>query len=403
VGDDNAHSIIPRTALKILLVSVHPPYGGGSAHSSMELATGLRSLGHEVLHVAPYNTGQEDNLAHYQGLHWIKADFPWNTLTITPAAQASMDADLKVAYEKHGPFDYVILGRETFVWHIPAIKEVHKGPIMLVVRGAYINRLAGNTNETIDPVLRAQLVGLYRQADVIVCIAKHLVSAINRVIFNDESDDKTIFIPNPIKLPVFDESQLNMPLGDKIRIVMAAQIKARKRPLDAVEIMRELRDMGRDAELIVFGSGPDRDEMDALIRRYGLGDRIQMRGHVKKGEVLRTLAEVETVLLCSDNEGWPRTLQEAIAAGKGIVAYDNIGSREVLTEWLGQAWPLGRLVPIGDVKGAAKAIVELADLMRSAASSDNNNNNSNGLVLPKLKLPSSLEVLQEWEMALRRL
>jgi len=324
---------------------------------------------------------------------------------------------LKAVYEKNGPFDYVILGRETFVWHIPAIKEIHKGPIMLIVRGAYINRLAGNTNETIDPVLRTQLVGLYRQADVIVPIAKHLVAAINTVIFDDESEAKTIFIPNPIKLPVFDDNQQNIQLGDKIRIVMAAQIKARKRPLDAVEIMREMRDMGKDVELIVFGSGPDKDEMDSLIRRYGLQDRIQMRGHVKKGEVLRTLAEVETVLLCSDNEGWPRTLQEAIAAGKAIVAYDNIGSREVLNEWLGQSWPLGRLVPIGDVKGAAMAIVELADLMRGIVddnSSSNNNNTynsshsshsnsiKNGLV-PKLKLPNPLEVLQAWETVLRRL
>jgi hypothetical protein len=40
-------------SMKILLLSVHPPQGGGSAYSSQELACGLRSLGHEVLHISP--------------------------------------------------------------------------------------------------------------------------------------------------------------------------------------------------------------------------------------------------------------------------------------------------------------------------------------------------------------
>lgn len=385
--------LLPPGRLRIMVVSVHPPYGGGSAHSSKELALGLRRLGHDVLHVAPYNHDREESLAQEEGLHWIKADFPWNELSISAEAQASMDADLQAVYRKYGPFDYVILGRETFVWHMHAIREVHAGPVMLIVRGAYINRLAGNTNETIDPQLKEQLVGLYREADVIVCIARHLVKSINKVIFDDDLERaRTAFIPNPIELPAYDaSSQMRWQPGQTIRLAMAAQIKGRKKPLDAVEIVRELRDRGADVELTVYGDGPDMPRMRALIERYGLEKQVVLRGHVTRAEVLEGFSRAETVLLCSDNEGWPRVLQEAIAAGKGVVAYDNIGSREVLKEWI-TPWALGRLVPIGDFKGAADAVADLAHVLRSSNEP-----------IPPPDLPNSLAVLREYEYTLRHL
>ncbi len=377
-----------------MMVSVHPPYGGGSAHSSKELADGLRSIGHHVVHVAPYNHDREDELHQAPGLIWIKADFAWNNLDIDPNAQASMNKDLQEIYAKQGPFDYVILGRETFVWHIEAIKEVHAGPVMLIVRGAYINRLSANTNELIEPRLKQQLIDLYKKADVIVCIARHLVGAINRVIFDNNLEEaRTVFIPNPIKLPAFQERPIEGPNGAprKLRIVMAAQLKSRKRPLDAIDIVKHLVDMGVDVELTSFGDGPDMPKMKSLIEKHGLQNQLILRGHVSRAEVLKGFNQSDIVLLCSDNEGWPRVLQEAIAAGKAIIAYDNIGSREVIEQWV-TPWQLGRLVPIGDTRAAAEAAFELNELFRT-----------NTKPFRRPDLPDSLEVLHEYEQTLRSL
>ena len=84
-------------------------------------------------------------------------------------------------------------------------------------------------------------------------------------------------------------------------------------------------------------------------------------------------------------------MQEAIAAGKGVVAYDNPGSREVVHEWLNQ-WSLGRLVAIGDTQSASQAILELASYFRS-----------NSEPLPPLQLPKPTEVLHEHESMLETL
>ncbi|MFB2917520.1 glycosyltransferase family 4 protein [Aerosakkonema funiforme] len=379
--------------MKILLLSVHPPHGGGSAHSSQELACGLRNIGHEVLHIAPYKV--PNNLAQYPGLMWIQADFP-NDLSITSQALSDIDREVQIAYQIHGPFDFVILGRESFLWHLPAIRRVHHDkPVILICRGAYINRLA--SSDPIDPQLRRQLLNLYQGCDKIVCIARHLAESIERVV----GVSNTVFLPNPINLPPFNPST-NLPpfhptsnyqqiASEPIRLLMAAQLKARKRPLDAVEIVRNLSLAGVNVHLTVCGDGPDRAEMLHRIKSYGLEERIVLKGSVSRQQVLDCMNNAETVLLCSDNEGRPRVLQEAIAAGKGVVAYDNPGSREVVNEWL-ERWPLGRLVPIGDIFAAGEAILDLARYFRSQPEP-----------LPPPQLPNPIEVLYDYESMLNTL
>ncbi len=371
-------------SMKILLLSVHPPQGGGSAYSSQELACGLRSLGHEVLHLSPYKS--PTGLAHYPGLMWIQANFPAN-LSISPDAQSDIDRQLQAAYLEQGPFDYVILGRESFLWHLPAIRRVHHHkPVVLICRGAYINHLAASA--PIEQELKAQLLNLYKGCDRIVCIARHLAESINRVV----GVNNTLFLPNPIALPLFNPAATYKPrTGEPIRLLMAAQIKPRKRPLDAVEIMRILVKQNVDVHLTICGDGSDMPEMLNLISRYGLEKHILVKGRVDRKDVLSCLNHVETVLLCSDNEGRPRVLQEAIAAGKGVVAYDNPGSREVVNECSTQ-WPYTRLIPIGDRLAASQAILDLAGYFRS-----------NPQPLPPPQLAKPIEVLYEYESMLKSL
>jgi len=370
--------------MKIMLLSVHPPQGGGSAYSSQELAHGLRQLGHEVLHISPYKGADPD--LQYLGLLWFKADFPAN-ISISPQAQLDIDRYVTSAYLNYGPFDCVILGRESFLWHLPTIRCVHRNkPVVLICRGAYINLLANNTY-LIEQKLKTELLELYKGCDRIICIARHLAESINQVV----GINNTVFLPNPISMPEFNPTILQPTATEPIRLLMAAQIKPRKRPLDAVEIMRIMVDKKVNIHLTICGDGSDMKQMLQLIKSYGLEKHILVKGPVERQVVLDCLNSVESVLLCSDNEGRPRVLQEAIAAGKGVVAYNNPGSREVVNEWLTQ-WPFSRLVPIGDTLAASQAILDLASDLRSKPKP----------LLPP-QLPKPIEVLYEYESMLKTL
>lgn len=370
--------------MKIMLVGPHPPHGGGSAYSCVELAWGLRSIGHEVLHIATYRDARE--LEEHPELIWIPTDLSSDTLSLTPEARANMDHHLLAAYIERGPFDVIILGREFFLWHLPALRRIHHQPIVTICRGGHINRLA--IDETFPIELKEELFELYRKSDRIICIARYLVEMVNNVV----GADNTLFLPNPIHFPEYNLTNITPPHPtEPIRVLMAAQIKPRKRPLDAVEIVRQLALENVNVHLTICGDGSQRGEVEDTIRKYNVEEQIIIKGHVERQEVIDCLSQTEIVLLCSDIEGRPRILQEAIALGKGIVAYDNPGSREVINEWL-EPWSFGRLVPIGDTVAASQAIKELAHSLRS---------NSEPPTVPEI--PKPIDLLYQYELILRML
>lgn len=370
--------------MKIMLVGPHPPHGGGSAYSCQELAWGLRRIGHEVLQVATYRDATD--LEEHPELIWIPTDLSSDTLSFTPEARANMDHHLLAAYIERGPFDAIILGREFFLWHLPALRRIHHQPIVTICRGGHINRLSAD--ETFPAELKEEFFQLYRNCDRIICIARYLVEMVNQVV----GTNNTLFLPNPIHFPPYNPTNISIPNShEPIQILMAAQIKQRKRPLEAVEIVRQLTLADVNVRLTICGDGSQRAEMEDAIHRYNLQEKIIIKGRVERTEVLNCLSQTEIVLLCSDIEGRPRILQEAIALGKGVVAYDNPGSREVINEWL-EPWSFGRLVPIGDIVGASDAIAQLAHSLRS---------NSQSPTPPQP--PNPIDVLYQYELLLRSL
>lgn len=73
------------------------------------------------------------------------------------------------------------MGRESFLWHLPAIRQVDRNkPVVLICRGAYINRLVGS--EPVDWKIREQLTALYRGCDLIICIDRHQAESLHRAV-----------------------------------------------------------------------------------------------------------------------------------------------------------------------------------------------------------------------------
>jgi glycosyltransferase involved in cell wall biosynthesis len=67
------------------------------------------------------------------------------------------------------------------------------------------------------------------------------------------------------------------------------------------------------------------------------------------------IAGSDIVILCSEKEGIPRVLMEAMALGKPVVATDVIGTRELVVD--GET---GFLVPVGKIDMMAEKIQLLA-------------------------------------------
>jgi glycosyltransferase involved in cell wall biosynthesis len=87
-----------------------------------------------------------------------------------------------------------------------------------------------------------------------------------------------------------------------------------------------------------------------LVARHGLGDRVVIAGFQRNPYAWMRRAEL--LVLCSDREGMPNVLVEALAAGTRVVSTDcPSGPREVLRGALAR-W----LVPCGDAAALAAAM-----------------------------------------------
>jgi glycosyltransferase involved in cell wall biosynthesis len=86
--------------------------------------------------------------------------------------------------------------------------------------------------------------------------------------------------------------------------------------------VRVLRDSGIDVHWVIAGQSRPNDplmsELEALTDELGLTEHVHFLGFVEHPE--RFIAELDVFLLCSESEGHPLALTQAMAAGKPIVA-----------------------------------------------------------------------------------
>lgn len=152
---------------------------------------------------------------------------------------------------------------------------------------------------------------------------------------------------------------------DPFRAVMIARLVEQKRVEDAVRAWASVLAVEPRARLEVFGEGPLRGELEALIAELGVGHAVALRGYVPRAS--DELATAGLLVVSSRHEGWPLSITEALSGGCPVVSYDvPYGPAEMI-----QPGVDGELVPSGDVAALASAVLHLLGHPdRIAAASD---------------------------------
>lgn len=119
--------------------------------------------------------------------------------------------------------------------------------------------------------------------------------------------------------------------------------------LDAAALVASHRP---DVAFVVLGDGPLRAELEERARTHALP--VRFLGW--RADLPSAYADLDVVVLASDNEGTPVSIIEALAAARAVVATDVGGVRDVVG---GPA--AGRIVPRRDPAALASAIEELLD------------------------------------------
>lgn len=179
------------------------------------------------------------------------------------------------------------------------------------------------------------------------------------------SEERAIWIGNGVDTKAFKvepdpklRTELGLKPDDKV-IGFIGRLVREKGVEELLEAMGQVIEAIPEAKLLVVGDTleSDRDRrtterLQGLIQRNNLEDVIKFTGFREDPPEL--LSIMDLFVLPSYREGMPRTILEAMAAGKPVVATNIRGCREEVAD--GET---GFLVPVGDQGRLAEAVLKL--------------------------------------------
>ncbi len=156
-------------------------------------------------------------------------------------------------------------------------------------------------------------------------------------------------VPNPLPQGYKPRSTLDTKL-----IVAAGRLVMEKQFPKLIQAFAQIADQIPDWRLRIIGSGGAWIELIRWVRKTGLYDRVELPG--QSADMPVEWAKASISALTSRSEGLPLVVQEAMAAGVPVAAFDcPSGVREVI-----QHEENGLLVAPDSIEGMAGALLRLA-------------------------------------------
>lgn len=118
------------------------------------------------------------------------------------------------------------------------------------------------------------------------------------------------------------------------RIVSAGRLIASKGMDEVIRIFQKVKRRWSDASLTLIGDGPERNNLEALVRSLGLGRSVTFLGHVSQEMVLAEMRQAEVFLLMSKklSERLPNVVKEAVACRCLCIVTQTPGIEELLRD-----------------------------------------------------------------------
>ena len=139
-----------------------------------------------------------------------------------------------------------------------------------------------------------------------------------------------------------------------IRLVLLSRLEPVKRVDDFFKVVDKLKQKGVEVSCVVAGTGVLERQLRAQLIEMQLDDCVNMVGFSDHPHGL--IAASDIVVLCSEKEGIPRTIMEAMVLQKPVVATNVAGTEELVID--GET---GYLMDVGDIVAITEKVVCLGE------------------------------------------
>ena len=134
------------------------------------------------------------------------------------------------------------------------------------------------------------------------------------------------------------------------KIVFLSRLEEVKLWRDILRVAIDLRHKNLEYELFIIGDGSGREEIQEIINKEGLNDFCHVLGNRDQDWIANFLTHIDLALAPLMG----RALLEIALSGSPVIAYDVDWHSEIV---INDA--TGRLIPYGDYRGMADAVIEL--------------------------------------------
>ncbi|HTQ67755.1 MAG TPA: glycosyltransferase family 4 protein [Solirubrobacteraceae bacterium] len=188
-----------------------------------------------------------------------------------------------------------------------------------------------------------------RRANLVICISRVFRGYL--IADYGVAPERTVVVPNPVRLTRFSDVDLNRPLGQPPAILVLGRIAVRKGLEDVIALAELLLERGVQARIRIIGRASLWSNYIPLLAE--LPENAEFLGSMPPDEVPGELSRSDVLLQASKYEPFGLTVAEALAAGVTVVATTEVGAAEGVSRSV-----LAAVAP-GDVEGMFAATEEL--------------------------------------------
>jgi glycosyltransferase involved in cell wall biosynthesis len=322
-----------------LVTHRYPPQTGGVETHVNRLAEGLADCGHEVTVIAADAEGDGDRRQRHNGVdvRRVRSLAPDGAGHLAPGVAttlAVLDPDLVHAHNYH-----------SFPMAISALSiAVRRASTPLVVTPHY----HGSSGDD----LRDRLLSLYapvgrwalQRASAVIAVSEW-----ERRKLRQDFDIDGRVIPNGLDIDRFRTATPES--REQPYLLTVGRLVEYKGVQHVIRALTEPRLAAFD--LVVAGSGPYRDRLEAIAREAGVADRVTFTGYVDEARLPGLYAGASVFFSLSTVEAYGMTVAESLAAGTPCVVR-NAGA---LSDWVSRDGCRGVSEPTPD--RLAKAVSQL--------------------------------------------
>lgn len=146
----------------------------------------------------------------------------------------------------------------------------------------------------------------------------------------------------------------DLKLNRGLRLLTVGSLIKRKRVKDILKALIELADS--EIILTIAGDGPELKHLRQLVYSHSLQNQVNFVGTIDLETLLSLLKTHNAFVLCSESEGRPNALLEAMAAGLPVVSTKLPGVEEIISHNIN-----GLLFEIGDISALQKYLLILKE------------------------------------------